>query len=197
MNVHASLASIQPPADHTRPCSRNPRAPDHLSVVREGSHWVLRCEATLFRDLPEVFRFFADARNLEKLTPSVLRFRVLTPEPIVMGDGLRIDYALRVRGVPVRWQSEILCWDPPYGFADHATRSPYALWQHEHTFESIITEHGPATIVRDMVRYRPLGGKLAALVNTVFVKRELRKIFRFRTARIAEVLEHEGAERDA
>lgn len=121
----------------------------------------------------EVFPFFSDARNLETLTPPWLNFEVLTPEPIHMTAGTRIDYRLQVHGLPLRWQSEITAWEPPYRFVDEQREGPYKLWIHEHSFE----ERQGNTLARDRVRYAVPGG---AIVNSLFVARDVRKIFDFR-----------------
>ncbi|HKI69625.1 MAG TPA: SRPBCC family protein, partial [Verrucomicrobiae bacterium] len=83
-----------------------------------------------------IFRFFADAHNLETITPPWLSFYVLTPGQIEMNQGTLIDYRLRVHGVPLRWQSEITVWEPPLRFVDVQRRGPYRRWIHAHTFES-------------------------------------------------------------
>ena len=74
------------------------------------------------RPLDEVFAFFSDAHNLEVLTPPWLRFEVLTPRPINLAVGVTIDYRLRVRGLPLRWRSEIAVWEPPVRFVDEHER---------------------------------------------------------------------------
>ncbi len=130
-------------------------------------------ELWLPRALEEIFPFFAEARNLEKLTPAFLKFEVLTPAPIVMRAGLIIDYRLKVHGVPIRWKTEILEWDPPHRFVDTQLKGPYKLWHHTHTFE----EQDGGTLCRDEVRYWPFGG---ALVNSLFVRRDVENIFEFR-----------------
>ena len=127
--------------------------------------------------LDEVFAFFADAHNLEALTPPWLRFTVLTPAPIEMKPGARIDYRLRLRGLPLRWQSEITVWEPPRRFVDAQRRGPYRLWHHEHTFAA----EGEGTRVGDRVRYAVPGG---ALVNALFVRRDVEKIFAYRHERL-------------
>jgi ligand-binding SRPBCC domain-containing protein len=132
----------------------------------------------------DVFRFFADARNLEAITPPLLRFRVVTPEPIAMGRGTLIRYRLRVRGIPVSWLTEIKEWQPPHRFVDEQLTGPYALWHHTHSFEA----DGDETIMRDVVRYRVGLGPLGALANALVVRRDVAAIFDFRAARVAQLL---------
>ena len=82
----------------------------------------LTSEVQVGRAVEEVFEFFSDASNLDAITPSWLEFRILTPTPIRMGVGTMIDYALKVRGVPIKWRSEITIWQPPYRFVDEQRR---------------------------------------------------------------------------
>jgi len=105
------------------------------------------------RPREEVFRFFSDARNLQHITPAFLHFHVLTPNPIEMRRGALIDYRLKLRGVPLRWRSEITSWEPPQRFSDIQVRGPYAEWVHTHAFE----EKDGGTLVTDVVRYRLRG----------------------------------------
>ena len=140
-------------------------------------------EAWLPRPRAEVFPFFAEAGNLEAITPPWLRFRVLTPGPLEMRRGALIDYRLRLRGVPIRWRTEITAWEPPDRFVDEQVRGPYRLWVHEHTFEPETRGGIEGTRVRDHVRYAVPGG---ALVDALFVRREVAAIFAFRQRVLAE-----------
>ena len=95
--------------------------------------FVLSTHVWVPRKRPDVFALFADAFQLERLTPPWLRFRVLTPSPIEMHKGRLIDYQLRLHGFPVRWRTEITGWEPPgpvRGLAD--SRALLALGAHAH-----------------------------------------------------------------
>jgi len=132
----------------------------------------------------DVFAFFADAGNLEAITPPLLRFRVVTPRPIVMGPGTLIRYRLRVHGVPLRWLTEITLWEPPHRFVDEQRTGPYALWEHTHTFDG----DGDETIMRDVVRYRIGLEPLGMLANRLVVRRDVERIFDYRAERVAQLL---------
>lgn len=143
-----------------------------IRTIRGG--FELHTSMRVSRPLEQVFAFFSDPHNLERITPPFLHFRILTPESTLeMREGLLIDYALRIRGLPVRWRSEISRWDPPHLFVDTQVRGPYRKWIHEHRFTSV----GDSTLVEDRVEYSVLGGKF---VHRFFVQRDLEKIFSYR-----------------
>jgi ligand-binding SRPBCC domain-containing protein len=130
--------------------------------------------------LDEVFGFFSSPQNLRLLTPPDLDFQIKTPMPTEMHAGLRIDYRLRVRRIPVGWSSEISLWDPPYGFVDEQRRGPYRHWRHLHRFHPTLQ----GTRVTDIVDYSLPGWILAGLLHRVFVRPDLERIFRYRLDRI-------------
>jgi len=132
------------------------------------------------KPLRDVFPFFCEARNLEELTPDWLRFQVLTPPPIEMAVGARIDYRLRLRGIPIAWESEITAWEPPVRFVDEQRRGPYRLWVHEHRFR----EADGMTFAEDCVRYAVPGGWIA---DWLLVRRDVRKIFEYRRERLRQI----------
>lgn len=148
------------------------------------AEYILKRELTL--DLPrdEVFDFFADAGNLERITPPELNFHIITPQPIDIRKGALIDYKLRIRGLPVKWRTEISVWDPPHEFVDQQLKGPYKQWIHTHTFTELESNK---TLIEDEVRYRlpmePLGD-----IAHFFVVRELNYIFDYRQKAVAEIL---------
>ena len=137
---------------------------------------VLEREQRLAAPPAAVFPFFADARNLEAITPPLLRFRVVTPQPIAMRVGTLIQYRLRLHGLPVNWLTAIQSWEPPHRFVDVQVRGPYALWHHTHVLE----EHREGTLMRDLVRYALPFGPLGQLAHRLFVRRDVERIFDYR-----------------
>jgi ligand-binding SRPBCC domain-containing protein len=142
----------------------------------------LTTEQVLPRPLHELFPFFAEARNLERITPPWLRFEVLTPGPISMRAGALIDYRLRWRGLPLRWRTEIEVWEPPHRFVDRQVRGPYLLWRHEHRFVA----HGNGTLATDRIDYAAPGGRL---VHRLVVDRDVRRIFEYRRRALLQLFE--------
>jgi len=138
----------------------------------------LTSEIALAAPREEVFAFFSDAANLEALTPEFLRFHVLTPTPVEMRRGARIDYRMTVHGIPLRWQSEITHWLPPWRFVDRQVRGPYRLWVHEHEFD----ERNGETVCTDRVTWAAEGGRL---VDRWLVEPDLEQIFAHRRQALA------------
>jgi ligand-binding SRPBCC domain-containing protein len=126
----------------------------------------------------QVFPFFADAANLEAITPPWLHFRIVTPQPIEMREGALIEYRLRLRGIPIRWRTRIDAWEPGVRFVDRQLSGPYRLWHHTHEFEADGPDH---TLMRDTVRFEVPFARLAMPL----VSRDLKRIFDFRARAIA------------
>jgi ligand-binding SRPBCC domain-containing protein len=138
--------------------------------------------------LAEVFRLFEDPRNLARITPPWLNFRIVDPDSVHMRKGAEINYIIRWQGLPMKWKTLITEYDPPLRFVDEQKRGPYSLWHHEHTFE----ETADGVVIRDSVTYRLPLGVLGRIAHGLMVKRQLLEIFRFRQAAIAEILKVPG-----
>lgn len=140
----------------------------------------------IHRTIDEVFPYFTDAGNLERITPPWLRFRILTPRPIEMAEGTLIDYSLRLHGIPIRWKTRIAAWDPPRLFIDQQIKGPYSLWRHTHAFEADPAGSG-GTLMKDIVEYAFPAGPLSPLINRLYIRRDLDRIFDYRAKVIGEV----------
>lgn len=152
--------------------------------------YVLRGHCVVPESINRVFGYFSDAGNLESLTPPYLNFNIVTPLPIEMRSGAIIDYRLRLRGIPIKWKTEIAAWEPSRRFVDQALKSPYRWWHHEHLFEEV----DGGTRVIDIVHYGVPGG---ALIHNLLVKRDVRHIFEYRQDRLATVFPNERAANQA
>lgn len=132
------------------------------------------------RSLSDVFEFFSDAANLEILTPPWLHFRILTPTPVRVNRSTKIDYRIAWHGVPLRWTTEIVEWDPPHSFADIQLGGPYRFWRHTHKFQA----DGGQTRMWDTVQYALPLGALGTLAHRLAVRRDVERVFDYRAARI-------------
>jgi ligand-binding SRPBCC domain-containing protein len=153
------------------------------TVERTGKYWRLTMDQWLNKPREELFEFFGDAYNLEKITPDLLSFKVITPAPIEMKPGTLIDYKLKVRGVPIKWRTLIATWEPCEKFTDEQLKGPYKRWHHTHRFE----EENGGTRCYDIVEYAPPGGPLAPLINKLVVQRDVVNIFAHRAKVLDEM----------
>ncbi len=142
--------------------------------------FLFKTQQTLEQPLTEVFEFFSNAHNLAVITPPWLHLEVITPAPIEMVVGTLIDYRLKLRGIPIRWQSEITEWNPPYAFVDVQRRGPYRLWRHTHTFDETVE----GVVVGDTVEYAVWGNEF---IGRLFVRPDIEKIFAYRSEQLDEI----------
>ncbi len=151
-------------------------------MSRSGVHLLERSQR-LEVPPPRAFEFFADARNLEAITPPWLCFEMVTPEPITMRKGTLIDYRLKLHGIRIRWRTRIEIWEPPRRFVDVQLRGPYTLWEHTHTLEP---DGDGAAVIGDRVRYALPFGPVGRIAHAAFVRRDLERIFDYRSQAVAD-----------
>lgn len=144
---------------------------------------IFKRELTIDRPRAEVFEFFAQAANLERITPAELSFHIVTPQPIEMREGALIDYELKMNGFPMRWKTLISKWDPPHEFVDEQLSGPYKQWIHRHSFKEFGANQ---TLMEDEVKYRlpfePFGD-----IAHFLIAGKIDKIFDHRTKVVEEV----------
>ena len=146
------------------------------------SSYILTHTQWLPRPIGDVFDFFSRPSNLQVITPPLLNFHITeAPEHIQAGSLIR--YRLRVHGVAIRWTTEIVAWNPPHSFIDVQLSGPYKLWHHEHKF---VAERGGTTL-SDEVQYALPFGPLGRLVHWMFVRRDVERIFEYRSQKMSEL----------
>ncbi|MDZ7331762.1 MAG: SRPBCC family protein [candidate division KSB1 bacterium] len=150
--------------------------------------YTLETKTILNNPIDDIFPFFANAENLDRVTPPWLKFEILTPLPIEMKIGTIVDYRLQLHGIPIRWRSKITEWNPPLKFTDVQIKGPYRFWKHEHLF---IAE-GNQTRMTDRVQYAIPGWIFAPLIHLLLVQPDLEKIFRYRERKFLEIFKGDG-----
>ena len=170
------------------PSVKNPFIDEEVRIGfnRQLGKFELATEIELACPIEEVFAFFSDAANLQRITPPWLNFQIVTELPVTMKKGQVLDYQLRLHGVPIKWKSEICIWEPNKRFVDQQLSGPYGSWWHEHTFFDL---GGTETLMRDRVRYTVPGGRM---IHRLLVKNDLRKIFEFRREVIQKIFSDEA-----
>jgi ligand-binding SRPBCC domain-containing protein len=131
------------------------------------------------------FEFFSKAENLDRITPPWLHFKILTPLPVEMGSGTLLDYRLKLHGIPIKWQTQIVEWNPPFRFVDLQLRGPYRKWVHTHTF----AEKDNGTVIEDNVVYAVPGFILEPLINKYFVEPDIIRVFDYRQKQLKEIFQ--------
>jgi ligand-binding SRPBCC domain-containing protein len=140
-------------------------------------------ELFIEKSIADVFAFFANAENLNKVTPAKLQFRITSPLPVEMKVDALIEYRLRVHGFPLYWRTRIIEWQPPHHFRDLQEAGPYKLWDHTHRF----TEHKGGTLMHDQVRYALPLWPLSAPAHALFIRRDIEQIFAYRHKAFSEI----------
>ena len=142
--------------------------------------YTLRRKQSVAHPIQQVFAFFSDARNLEALTPSWLKFQILTSGSIAMAPGTKIDYRLRWHGLPLRWTTEIVQWEPPHSFEDIQLSGRHQSWHHIHRFEEITG----GTQLTESCTIPCLSVCWAGFAHALSVRRNVNQIFDYRGEKI-------------
>ncbi|HXI14712.1 MAG TPA: SRPBCC family protein [Thermoanaerobaculia bacterium] len=141
-------------------------------------------ETRIRAPIKEVFAFFSDPKNLARITPPAMKFKIVNAPERPLREGDRIDYQIRIMGVPLRWKTLITEWDEGRAFADYQEKGPYRHWLHRHTF----TEAGSEVVMHDRVDYELPFGVVGRLFGGAFVRRQIQSIFDYREGAIGSFL---------
>lgn len=135
--------------------------------------------------IDEAWDFFSHPKNLAVMTPEYLNLKFTNP---LFGDGMYAGQLITYRvkpllGIPLFWMTEITHVEPKRFFVDEQRFGPYALWHHQHHFREV---QGGVEMT-DLVHYKAPLGPLGDLANSIFIRRQLEGIFRFRFAKVEEL----------
>ena len=146
--------------------------------------YTLKREQKISKNIDDVFEFFSKPENLSIITPSKMKFKILTPSPIEMKEGALIDYTVSIFRFPIRWRTLITDYKPTNMFVDQQLKGPYSMWHHTHLFERLNDEE---TLIKDIVIYAVPFGIIGKLVHSLYIKSDLNAIFDFRSRKIREI----------
>jgi len=147
-----------------------------ISSVLQKNQKEIYAEQWVPQTPEEIFPYFCDEKNLEKLTPDFLNFKVLDKSTKEIQEGTLIRYKLSVHGIPMRWKTLIRDWIPGKKFVDTQLSGPYQQWIHTHEF----IPYAGGTLMRDQVLYRAPLGNLGDIVAGFFIKKDVSMIFKYR-----------------
>lgn len=131
----------------------------------------------LTTDLQSAWHFFSAPRNLRRITPPWLDFRITSRVPEQIYPGLIITYRIRpLAGIAVPWVAEITHVAAPFFFVDEQRQGPYRFWHHQHRLQ----EAAGGVEKTDLVHYSLPGGLVGIGLHAILIRRKLDEIFRFR-----------------
>jgi ligand-binding SRPBCC domain-containing protein len=131
------------------------------------------------------WNFFSSAKNLARITPPEMAFKIHTQlNDNEVYEGMIIDYTVRpLLGIPLRWQTEICQVSKPHLFTDRQLKGPYSLWEHTHRF----IEKDIGILIQDEVKYQLPLGIIGILAHSFVVKKKIKNIFKFREKTLNEL----------
>ena len=145
-------------------------------LVKENFHYIYRQVQYIDLPIEKVFDFFTEAKNLERITPDSLNFKITYQSTDKIQQGTVFRYRLKVHGLPVFWETHITDWKELESFSDYQNKGPYQVWYHTHLFEKC----NNGTLMTDIVRYRLPMGLFGDLGGLWLVKKDIEKIFSHR-----------------
>lgn len=152
-----------------------------LKISKDSEDYLLEATITLPVRIEEAFEFFKDPRNLSKITPAWLDFRMVVQDNRVY-EGAEFDYFIRWSALRLRWRSRIINYRPPYEFTDIQLKGPYLKWHHYHSFKDLQGK----TLMYDRVSYRLPFGFIGRFTHQLIVKNQLIDIFSYRAKTISK-----------
>ena len=135
-------------------------------------------EQKINTDLDNLWKFISSPKNLSKITPSYMDFKILSKVPNEMYEGLIISYTVKpILGLKMNWVTEITHIKDKKYFVDEQRKGPYKMWHHEH----ILIETDNGIIMKDIISYIPPFGIFGKILNILFIKKQVEGIFKYRT----------------
>ena len=124
--------------------------------------------------LDECWMFFSNPKNLQKITPESMGFKITDFDGNSMYAGQIIQYKVTpLLGLKLSWTTEITQVKDKSYFIDEQRFGPYTFWHHKHFFEEVDGQ----VKMTDIVHYALPLGFLGRIMNSLIVENKLKEIF--------------------
>ncbi len=135
--------------------------------------------------LDKAWEFISSPENLKKITPPAMGFHITSEfSGEKMYPGMIISYIVKpFLGIPVRWITEITHLQEPEYFVDEQRFGPYSFWHHKHFLKVI---DGGVEMI-DIVHYKVPFWFIGDIINFLFIRKQLSKIFSYRYKKVEEL----------
>ena len=149
-----------------------------------------------------VFRFFADPRNLERISPPesgarLIAARLVRPAGVsenthgLAGTGSELTISIRVLPpLPIRmiWKARIIEFEWNRYFRDVQVKGPFQRFDHRHEVEAATRDGIDGTRLQDIIEYSVGFGPAAYVLNPIIVRVMLQRMFAYRHQATARLL---------
>jgi len=132
----------------------------------------------------EAWDFLSDPKNLKRITPEYMGFKIVSGAAERMFAGQIIQYVVTpLLNIPTTWVTEITHVEEGNYFVDEQRFGPYDLWHHKHFIKPI--KKGVEMI--DIVDYKIPFGVLGRIAHPFIVAPKLKEIFEYRKKALIEL----------
>ena len=128
--------------------------------------------------------FLSNPKNLKRITPDYMGFKIINGTADKMYAGQIIQYMVTpVMGIPTKWVTEITHVDDGNYFVDEQRFGPYSLWHHKHFIKAI--KNGVE--MKDIIDYKIPLGIIGRIAQPILVAPKLKEIFEYRKNALIEL----------
>ncbi|TWI71134.1 ligand-binding SRPBCC domain-containing protein [Desulfobotulus alkaliphilus] len=131
-------------------------------------------------NMQEIWTFFADPCNLEKITPEWMHFDIRSGHGHPMFQGQILAYRIKaIAGIPMTWITEITHVKEGEYFVDEQRFGPYRFWHHLHRFSPC----DGGILMEDRIHYALPMDPFSRAVHP-FIRKKLEAVFDYRKGAI-------------
>ena len=159
-----------------------------LEISKHSGIYTLKSVKEVKTTIDEAWSFFSSPKNLSKVTPKDMGFKITSEISDKMYIGQIISYHVSpFLGLKMNWVTEITHINDKMFFVDEQRFGPYKMWHHEHLF----LQKGDKVEMTDKVSFKLPLGFIGRLFAPIIVIPQLKKIFNYRNQKIEETFNHE------